>query len=161
MTDDGGCLGCLNITGAILGLITSLITIVTYFDVDSDSLLETLDHALARWVPVVGGTLSDTVADLDTRVTRFAESWPLGPLVSAVLIFVVILALRWIAEVAFDLLTTEMSVDSALQQALLFLPLALLWVWVFSGVISTTGVVLFLVGYLLAIVMSIQAAINA
>lgn len=31
----------------------------------------------------------------------------------------------------------------------------------FSGVISTTGVVLFLVGYLLAIVMSIQAAINA
>lgn len=161
MDSEQGCVSCLNIAGGILGLVTSLITIVTYFDVDSDSLLDTLNRALDRWVPVVGERLAPIVADLDASIADFAASWPIGPLISALLVFAIILALRWVGEVAFEPLTTETTFDDVLQQALLFLPLALVWIWVFSGVVSLLSVLVFLAGYLLAILLSIQIAINA
>ena len=142
-----GCAGCLSAVGAIFGILAGVITVVAYFFPESDSLMETLADVLPR--------LTQPISSLIGTITNFSESWLLGPLLSALLLFLVIGLLRFLAENVLDLITYEVSFLGILVQALIFLPLALFWIWIFSGVVSTFGIVAFLVGYVLSIVVSI------
>ena len=66
--------------------------------------------------------------------------------------------LRFLAEVAFELVTSEVSFSGFLSQALYFMPLALLWIWTFSGVVTGLGLLAFVAGCLISICVSIFLA---
>jgi hypothetical protein len=150
MDSEGGCSGCLSAAATLFGILSGAITITAYFFPESDSLLETLGEVLP--------SLSEPVSSVAGSVTQFAESWPIGPWLSALLLFIVIGLLRYLAEVVLDLVTVEVSFLGVLVQGLVFLPLALLWLWVFSGVTSTSGLLVFLAGYVVSIIVSIFLA---
>jgi hypothetical protein len=150
MDSDAGCSGCLSIVATVFGIVSGGITVVAYFFPESDSLLETLGDVLP--------SLAEPISSLAGTITEFAESWPLGPWLSALLLFLAIGVLRYVAEVVLDLMTVDVSFSGVLAQATVFLPLALLWIWIFSGVASTFALVAFLVGYVLSIVVSIFVA---
>jgi hypothetical protein len=134
----------------VFGILSGAVTLIAYLFPDSDSLLETLGELL----PDIGGSL----AGLADAVVQFAESWPLGPWLSALVAFLVIAILRFLAEYAFDLFTVEVTFSGVFAQALVFLPLALLWIWIFSGVVTALGLVAFVAGYFLSIIISIFVA---
>lgn len=138
----------LSIVATIFSLLSSAVTVIAYFYPEGDSLLETLGELLH----------SEFFVSLDEAVVHFAESWPYGPWLTALLFFLVIAGLRFLAEVAFDLITIEVSFSGFLSQALLFMPLALLWIWIFSGVVTGLGLLAFVVGYLISIYVSIFLA---
>lgn len=146
--------GCLSVIATVFGILSSAVTItmtvITYFFPESDSLLETLGELLP-------GT-TDSFAGLADAVIQFAESWPLGPWLTAFLTFLVIALLRYLAEVVFDLFTIEVTFSGVFAQALIFLPLALLWIWIFSGVATGLGLLAFVAGYLVSIIVSIFLA---
>lgn len=150
MDSEGGCSGCLSVTATLFGILSGAVTVIAYFFPESDSLLETLGDLLPG--------MADSFAGLAYSVAQFAESWPLGPWLSALLLFLAIGVLRYITEVAFELLTVEVSFTGVLVQALIFLPLALLWIWIFSGVTSSLGLLAFVAGYFLSIIVSILLA---
>lgn len=141
---DSGCGSCLNVVGALVGIVGGLITIVAYFFPESDSLLMALGEAM----PALDGLASGLAA----RVQVFAENWPLGPFLSALIVFAVIAVLRFAAEFGMDLFTYDVSLKDVFIQGLVFLPLALAWVWLFSGVVSTFWMVIFWIGYLATLV---------
>ena len=158
MDYENGCSSCLNVIATVFGILSGAVTLIAYFFPESDSLLETLGEFLE---PLVGKFLPGTAeffAGLADVVAQFAESWPLGPWLSAIVVFLVIAILRYLAEVTFALLTVEVSFSGVLFQALVFLPLALLWIWIFSGVATILGLLAFVAGYLVSIVASIYLA---
>ena len=150
MNSNNGFPGCLSIVATLLGILTGVLTIVAYFFPNSGSLLETLGRLLPRTYPFFIG--------LERGVTQFAESWPLGPWLSALVIFLFIGILRYLVEVVFELLTVELTISGVISQALIFLPLALLWIWIFSSVASGFGILAFIAGYIASITVSIRIA---
>jgi hypothetical protein len=101
---------------------------------------------------------SEIFQGLADGVNQFADAWPLGPFISAVVIFAAILLLRFLAEITFDLITIDVTFSDFLIQFLVFLPLALLWIWIFSGVVTTLGIAAFLIGYIESILAAIFIA---
>ncbi len=135
---------------SIVGFVAGIITIISYFFSDADSLLEGLGELLPP--------LAEFFGRLEDAVVQFAESWPLGPWLSAFVIFLVIILLRYLTEIVFDLITVDVTVSGVLVQMLIFLPLALLWIWIFSGVITSLGLLIFIIGYIVSIILSIFLA---
>ena len=158
MDSEQGCSGCLSVIATLFSIGASAVTIIGYFS-NSDSLLD----ALSEWWS--GTFLEDVLpgaagffGDLATSVNDFAESWPMGPLLSALLLFLIIAVLRFLVEKLFEPMTVDVTFADVFLQAFFYLPLALLWVWTFSGVTSTLGLIVFLGGYLVSIVGSIMLA---
>jgi len=98
--------------------------------------------------------LEGALGQLATRWSSFI------PWLSASLIFLIIVVLRWLAEGTF-FHTRRVTALGLIVQALIFLPLALLWIWAFYvalGVVGPYGLVAFLAGYVLCIVVSTALA---
>lgn len=141
---------CLSVVGSIVGILSGIVTIAAFFFSDGASFLE----AMGELIPGVAGFLQG-IAD---GVVAFAESWPVGPWLSAGIVILIVIVLRCIAEVVFDMCTVEVTLAGVPVQALVFLPLALVWIWIFSGVATTLGIAAYVGVYLLASVGAILLA---
>lgn len=150
MDSENSASGCLSTVATIFGILTGALTIIAYLFPGRGSLLETLGKLLPGMDHLFSGVARG--------VAQFSESWPLGPWLSALLIFLVIGILRYLAEVVFDLVTVDVTFSGVVGQMVIFLPLALLWIWVFSGVTTGLGVLAFLGGYVVSITSSILIA---
>lgn len=150
MEDSKGCCACLSAVSATLGIVASLVTIFAYFNIEADSLLQ----SVGNMIPVAAELLNS----IDESAREFTARWPLGPALSAIVLCILIVVFRIIAEFVFDLLTTEVELSDVIVQLLVYLPLALAWLWLFSGVVSTLGIVLFFTAYIVSIVGSIILA---
>ncbi len=126
----------LTIIAMLVGIMSGIVTIITFFFSDKESLLEALGEVLPG--------MSELFTGLAGNVAKFTEAWPLGPLISAILIFFIVVILRIIAEEVY-------FSDDMLIHAVIFLPLPLLWIWIFSGVINTLSLVIFIIGYLVSL----------
>ena len=121
----------------LVGILSGTITIITFFFSDKESLLEALGEVLPG--------MSELFTGLADNVVHFTEAWPLGPWISALLVFFIVVILSYIAEEVY-------LNDNILSRVVIFLPLPLLWIWIFSGVITTLGLAGFIIGYLVSIV---------
>jgi hypothetical protein len=143
----------LKVIGLLGGLVAGVLTIITFFSSPgAGSLLQSLGEV----IPAATGFLNN----VDSAVTRFAEASPMGPAVTASLLFIIIIAVRLLAEVVFELISTEFTVGDVSIHALGFLPLALAWIWVFSGVVGGLGIGIFLAAYVAVTVISTGISAN-
>lgn len=140
----GGCQGCLALVSAIFTILASAVSILAYFYGHAGSLFE----ALSQFTP----SLSAFLAIFSDSVGNFAVIWPLGPLVSALLVFVIVIVLRFVSEQVFDILTIDITFSDIVIQIVIFSPFVILWMLLFSEVISIFGTTVFVVGYFLSVV---------
>jgi hypothetical protein len=147
MEDSKGLCNCITVISVLIGLFASLVTIFTYFNVEAESLLQGVSQLIPRG--------SEMFGRIDDAITEFASRWSLGPALSAAIICVLIIILRIGAEFVFDLYTSEVEFSDIVIQFFAYLPLALAWIWLFSGVISVWGIVLLFVAYIVSILVSI------
>ncbi len=140
-------MGYLKVILLLVGLVAGVLTIITFFSSpDADSLLQ----SLGEMIPAATTSLSNA----DSAIAQFAETWPMGPAVTATLLFVIIIAARLLVEVVFELIGTEFSFGDVSIHALVFLPPALAWIWVFSGVVSGLGIGIFFAVYVAVTIVS-------
>lgn len=146
-------MGTLKLISLLVGLVAGVLTIITFFaSLDAGSLLQSLGDI----IPAATGFLNN----VDSAVTRFAEAWPWGPALAASLLFIIIIAVRLLAEVVFELISTEFAFGDMSVHALVFLPLALAWIWVFSGVVGGPGIGIFLAAYVVVTIISTGISAN-
>ncbi len=141
-----GCIGCVFTFASLLGLAAGILTFLVYYNSGADSLLA----ALAEVRP----EFQSLLASSEEQIEQFVLTWPFAPWVGAVIIYAIIFGLRILAEEGFNLFTMEVTTLGLLVQVFSFLPLALLWLWVFSGAVSRFALAVFFGGYMLSIVVA-------
>jgi hypothetical protein len=139
-SQDSGFKSCLSTIGTIVGIAAGLVSVIRFFFPDSESFLQTFSELFRNAVPV----LSESLARLGETITIFVGEHPSTPWTSAVL---VILATGLIGF----WLEMDVVFDSPLQTMLALSPLAFVWVWLFSGFASTFGIIMFVIGFLIAV----------
>lgn len=146
-------MGRLKVIFLLVGLVVGVLTTITLFSSpDADSLLQ----SLGEMIPAATTFLNNA----DGAVTEFAETQPMSPALSASLLFIIIIVARLLMEVVFERISTEFSFGDVSIHALVFLPLALAWIWVFSGVVSGLGIGIFLAVYVVVTIISTGISAN-
>ena len=146
-------MGRLKVIALLAGLVAGVLTIITFFSSpDADSLLQ----SLGEMIPAATTFLNNA----DSAVTQFAEAQPTAPALIASLLFVIIIVARLLVEVVFEHISTEFSFGDVSSHALAFLPFALAWIWVFSGVVGGLGIGVFLAVYVVVTIISTGISAN-
>ncbi len=141
--DDTGCRGCLSTVATLVAIVAGLISIISFFFSDSDSFLQALSQFLNRFMP----TVSIMLADLSYMIEDFVSTYPATTWITALLILIVAgLVSFWIH---FDYVF-----DNPIYTLLILSPLAFAWVWVFSGVISTFFIILFVIVFIVSVLIA-------
>ncbi len=141
-------------TATLFSILASAVTVIAYILSGGDSLLETLGRFLQ---PLFGGFLpgiGQFFVGLAATVVQFAASWPLGPPACAFLLFLVVAIMRYVGEALSGRVSSQPTLAGILVQAFFFLPVALLWVWMFSGVVTGLGMLAFVAGYFASVATS-------
>lgn len=145
MDNNSGCKDCLSITGAILGIIVALLTIIKFFFSDANTFLAAvnefwLNTFLGKIWPQVGNVISN----VNLAVYQFAQSSPFTPWWTAIVIFI-------IGGIVKHYLESEFFYDDFdLKEVPLWAVPALLWIFVFYGTASALGIIVFVVVYILS-----------
>jgi hypothetical protein len=140
MSNDSGCKSCLNITATLVTIAASIVSIIAFFFSDADSFLQACSDFLGSFLPGVGVFL----ANLNQTIEQFATTYPAASWISALLLLI-------IAGLISFWLDAEAMLDSPLYTLLILSPLVFGWIWIFSGVASLLGIILFVLGFIIAV----------
>jgi len=131
--------GCLSQIAQAVGITAGIVTIATYFGFTA--------HSLQGWVrSLAGGRAVSRVLD---SLSIHVPSWVVA--LAAFGAYGMIVALRLGIEEIFlwgDTISTPLVI---VRNFIYFLPVAVMWLWLFQGVLSGLGVAAFFVGYTLAV----------
>ena len=95
---------------------------------------------LSNVVPAISASL----VSLGDSIQTFVEAHPSTTWISAVVVILLTgYSSFWLEE--------EVIFDSSLQNLLALSPLAFIWIWLISGFASTFGIILFVIGFLIAV----------
>jgi hypothetical protein len=137
---DSGFKSCLSTVGAIVGIAAGLVSVIRFFFPDSESFLQAFSDLLRNIVPVV----SEGLSSLGESINIYVEEHPSTTWISAVIIILLAGAVSfWFEE--------DITFDSPLQNLLALSPLAFIWIWLFSGFASTFGIIMFVIGFIIAV----------
>jgi hypothetical protein len=145
--------GCFRVVAIILafpGAAAGLFTIQVARSYSGQSLL----RAGAAQFPAY----HDLLKRGSTASSSFVEAWPLTPWVLAAILFAIVAGARYLAEDGFDMFTQEINFWAMVVQLMLFLPLALIWVWLFAGIVSPISIWVYGLAYL---IINYAAAVTA
>jgi hypothetical protein len=140
MGNDSGCKNCLNITATLVTIVAGLVSIIAFFFSDADSFLQASSDFLGRFLPGVGIFL----ADMNQTIEHFATTYPAASWISAILLII-------IAGLISFWLDVEDVLDNPFYNLLVLSPLVFIWIWIFSGVASILGIILFGLGFIIAV----------
>ena len=139
-SQDSGFKSCLSTIGAIVGIAAGLVSVIKFFFPDSESFLQAFSDLLRNVIPVA----SEALANLGETINIFVGEHPSTTWISAVIIII----LTGIISFWFEM---DFTFDSPLQNLLALSPLAFIWIWLFSGFASTFGIVMFVIGFIIAV----------
>jgi len=137
---DSGFKSCLSTIGTIVGIAAGLVSVIKFFFPDSESFLQAFSELLSNIVPVA----SDALARLGETINIFVEEHPSTTWISAV----IIILLTGVVSFWFE---ADVTFDSPIQNLLALSPLAFIWIWLFSGFASTIGIIMFVIGFIIAV----------
>jgi hypothetical protein len=126
--------------GTAFGILSGAVTILSFFLSQGEPLFEGLGNFFT--------TLSESI-------TQFSISSPAVIWGSALVIWILIFMLRYLAEVEFDIFPFDPDPIEFFVQVIVLLPIALLWIWIFVGVITVIDLVAFLGIYFISMFLSI------
>lgn len=139
-SQDSGIKSCISTIGTLVGIAAGLVSVIRFFYPDSESFLQAFSEILSNAIPLV----SDFLANLGSTVETFVDDYPSITWISAVVIILVTgVASFWIED--------EYLFDSPFQSLLALSPLAFIWIWLFSSFASTFGLIMFVIGFLVAV----------
>jgi len=139
-SQDSGFKSCLSTIGTIVGIAAGLVSVIRFFFPDSESFLQAFSDLLSNIVPVA----SDALARLGETISIFVEAHPSTTWISAV----ITILLTGIISFWFEM---DITFDSPIQNLLALSPLAFIWIWLFSGFASTFGIIMFVIGFIIAV----------
>lgn len=139
-SQDSGIKGCISTIGTLVGIAAGLVSVIRFFYPDSESFLQAFSEILSNIIPFV----SEFLANLGDSIETFVDDYPSTTWISAVIVILVTgVASFWIED--------EYLFDSPFQSLLALSPLAFIWIWLFSGFASTFGIIMFVIGFLVAV----------
>ncbi|NYT06249.1 MAG: hypothetical protein GKC04_07805 [Methanomicrobiales archaeon] len=136
MAQDGGLLGTI---ATVMGIVGGLLTVIKYFYPEGNDLVAALTQNQGIVAAVLEPIGSVAMQAADAVIA-------LGPLVSALLLFGVMIAVGFYNELVGDL--EIVTIEGPLAVILLFFPLAVCWFWLFPVTIPGWEMTLFVFGYL-------------
>lgn len=144
MDDSTGCKDCLTITGAILGIIVALITIIQFFFSDSQSFLTAVENF---WTTTFLGQIWPGVGiffrNVMDGINGFARSSSFTPWWTGILIILISGITKHVIEANFFYDDFDLK-----EVPLLAIP-ALVWIFVFYSTASIFGIIVFITGFIL------------
>ena len=139
-SQDSGFKSCLSTIGTIVGIAAGLVSVIKFFFPDSESFLQAFSELLRNVVPFV----SEALARIGETLNVYVEEHPSTTWISAVIIILLTGAVSfWFEE--------DVTFDSPFQNLLALSPLAFIWIWLFSGFASTFGIIMFVIGFIVAV----------
>jgi hypothetical protein len=139
-SQDSGFKSCLSTIGTIVGIAAGLVSVIKFFFPDSESFLQAFSELLRNTVPIV----SEALARLGETMNIFVEEHPSATWISAVITILLIGIISFWFEV-------DVTFDSPIHNLLALSPLAFIWIWLFSGFASTFGIIMFVIGFVVAV----------
>ena len=139
-SQDSGFKSCLSTIGTIVGIAAGLVSVIKFFFPDSESFLQAFSELLSNLMPV----FSEALARLGETINILVEEHSSATWVSAVITILLTGIIGFWLEM-------DVTFDSPIQNLLALSPLAFLWIWLFSGYASTFGIVMFVIGFVVAV----------
>ena len=139
-SQDSGFKSCLSTIGTIVGIAAGLVSVIKFFFPDSESFLQAFSELFRNIVPFV----SEALAHMGETITVYVEEHPSTTWISAVIIILLTGAVSFWFE-------ADITFDSPIQNLLALSPLAFIWIWLFSGFASTFGIIMFVIGFVVAV----------
>ncbi len=132
MNSDSSLKSCLTLTGGILGILVALITVIKFLFPKAQD--------FPAFMSNVWPGLASSLQTIGNAIYRFAASSPVTPWWTAILVIVIGATIAHAMELGFSLDWWKLPI--------LALP-ALIWIFIFSGIASAFGIIVFLLGYFL------------
>jgi hypothetical protein len=102
--------------------------------------LQAFSELLRNIIPIV----SDFLVNLGDTIETLVDDYPSTTWISAVVVILLTGAASfWIED--------ELIFDSPFQSLLALSPLAFIWIWLFSSFANTFGIIMFVIGFLVAV----------
>jgi hypothetical protein len=120
--------------------VAGLVSIIAFFFSDADSFLQACSDFLGSFLPGVGIFL----ANMNQTIEQFTATYPAASWISAIILLI-------IAGLISSWLEAEAMLDNPFYTLLILSPLVFGWIWIFSGVASLLGIILFVIGFIIAV----------
>jgi hypothetical protein len=139
-SQDSGIKSCISTIGTLVGIAAGLVSVIRFFYPDSESFLQAFSELLRNIIPIV----SDFLVNLGDTIETLVDDYPSTTWISAVVVILLTGAASfWIED--------ELIFDSPFQSLLALSPLAFIWIWLFSSFANTFGIIMFVIGFLVAV----------